>query len=153
MSVGILFLGWLPLVWIAGLWAVAVQAAAGEVRQQVPVEWMEKAIGAREWADALVLAGGAVIVAPLWEELFFRGYLQRWLAHRSGSVRGARAIAALVFALIHGPSVGLPIFVVGWILGWIYDRTGNLLDAVLFHALFNFAQLALLALSTLRGGP
>ncbi len=88
-------------------------------------------------------AAGSTLVVPLIEELFWRGWLLRWLAardflrlplnHYSAS---AFWLSALLFAVEHGPywDVGLAAGLAynGWMV-----RTGNLGDCTLAHAVTN----------------
>ncbi len=105
--------------------------------------------------DALVVArlAGAVLVAPLAEELFFRGYLMRVLV--GGDFRavqpravpwGMVGLQAGVFALAH--TEVLAGFVAGLAYGALYRATGRLRLVVAAHALTN----ALLGAWVLRYG-
>lgn len=77
------------------------------------------------------------IVAPIAEELFFRGMLypvlrQRW------SVHWAIVINALLFALIHFIPILLPgLFFVGLVLAWVRERTDSVIPGILLHCLQN----------------
>jgi membrane protease YdiL (CAAX protease family) len=95
---------------------------------------------------------GAVVVAPVAEELFFRGLLLQGLARSYGPRIGV-AGSALVFGLFHfsGPSIQtvLPMLsatVVGLVLGWLFVRTANLTVPVLTHALVNGVALVVAGL-------
>lgn len=85
----------------------------------------------------------AVVIGPLLEEVVFRGLLQTLLLEVFG--RKARwtaiVIASAIFASVHlGATTwhALPgLFVLGMVLGWIYERTGSLLPVYLVHAAFN----------------
>lgn len=97
----------------------------------------------------LLLAGViAVIVAPIVEEVVFRGVLFRALADRIGLWVGA-IISSALFALIHIEVVtSQPIalgglFAVGLALALAFHYTGNLLVPVIGHAVFNAASLSL----------
>jgi membrane protease YdiL (CAAX protease family) len=86
---------------------------------------------------------GAVVVAPVAEELFFRGLLLQGLARSYGPRIGV-AGSALVFGVFHftGPSIQtvLPMLsatVVGLVLGWLFTRTANLTVPIATHALVN----------------
>jgi len=81
----------------------------------------------------------SALLAPVCEELFFRGYLQGALLRTSKS--RAVWIAALVFALAHGLSLYafLPRLVLGLLLGVLLERTGTLLAPVLVHGCYNAA--------------
>ncbi len=99
-------------------------------------------LGADESTLALVAAGIVVIVvAPLAEEFFFRGFFYRALRSRMG-ILAAAAIDGLVFGLIHytGPDTLelLPILaVLGFIFCLVYERTGTLYSVIALHAFNN----------------
>lgn len=88
----------------------------------------------------------AIIIAPVWEEVFFRGTLFPWLAGRL-PVAQAQWLSALLFGAIHlhGPTL-IPLTVFGALLAGIYRTTGSLIPAILVHALFNANTCALLLL-------
>lgn len=79
------------------------------------------------------------------EEILFRGFFQQQLEKRIGFAKG-HLIASLLFGAIHLP-VGIlngyklgayiPILVVGYLLGFIYKRTGSLWAPWLVHATYN----------------
>jgi hypothetical protein len=74
---------------------------------------------------------GCVAVVPVVEELFWRGWLLRWLGGPS-----AFWIVAVLFASEHGPywEVGL---VAGIAYNWWFLRTKNLADCIVAHAVTN----------------
>ena len=79
----------------------------------------------------------AVIMAPLVEELFFRGTLQpalkKWLGPRAGILT-----AAAFFAAMHPDPLTMPcLFVLGVVLGYVYDRTGSIAAPAVLHMAFN----------------
>jgi len=104
--------------------------------------------GRLQWWQAACIVFMAVVLAPVTEELFFRGMLQNYLAGRLRSPAGAIVICGLLFGLIHLPllSMVVPLAVLGIIIGWWYWRTDSLLQAVLVHALFNATTVILLYL-------
>jgi membrane protease YdiL (CAAX protease family) len=84
----------------------------------------------------------AFVVAPVWEELLFRGFLQGWLSkHPAFGPQRAIVFSAVVFAACHVPghgwAVALPVFLIGLILGWIRWSAGSLRAAMLVHAIHN----------------
>ena len=79
----------------------------------------------------------AVVVAPLFEEIFFRGFLFRGFSSSWGWVAGA-CVSAAIFGLAHLQlDVFVPLFALGLALAWVYKRTGSLWTSIAFHALFN----------------
>ncbi|MBL8734698.1 MAG: CPBP family intramembrane metalloprotease [Planctomycetes bacterium] len=88
------------------------------------------------------LVFGIVVVAPVCEELFFRGYL--FTAVRGvASSRVAQLLTAAAFGLVHGVDYALPIAGLGLCFGWLRERTGALLPSMLAHAVHNGLTLAL----------
>ena len=78
-----------------------------------------------------------VLLGPLAEETFFRGFLLPVFVSRWGFVWGA-SVTALVFATTHG-SLGLlvPTFMTGWLLAWLYYRTRSLWSCCVMHSAQN----------------
>jgi len=94
----------------------------------------------------------AVVLAPLFEELFFRGVLFQYLRSRYLLVaRGlfeAVLISALAFASLHLGGAILPILPVGVILALVMHRTNSLWPAIALHVFYNGIVLAI-SLATL----
>lgn len=99
-------------------------------------------LGAGESTLALVAAGIVVIVvAPIAEEFFFRGFFYRALRSRLG-IAAAAAIDGLVFGLIHFTGSDtlelLPILgFLGFVFCLVYERTRTLYTVIGLHALNN----------------
>ena len=93
--------------------------------------------------DPVVLAIALVVVAPVAEEIFFRGIVYNaWL--REYGPRRALIGSAVLFALIHGSIfVLVPIFGLGVALAVLYRSTGSLPAAMVMHAGFNGITLSL----------
>ena len=84
----------------------------------------------------------SALLAPICEELFFRGYLMGAFA-KAGRGR-AIAAAALLFAAAHGVDAAfLPRFLLGCLLGGMARRTGSILAPMLMHGCYNAAVLLL----------
>lgn len=86
------------------------------------------------WISILTLS----VVAPLTEELFFRGLLLKGLLGVHPR-RTSMVVSALFFALFHlNPWQFLGAFVAGLFFAWLFVRYGSVLPCVLAHALNNF---------------
>ena len=91
---------------------------------------------------AWVLAIFGVLIAPLFEELFFRGFLYPALYRRIGFV-AALVINSLLFAFTHEGQLAhawaplLVLFVVGMVLTYVRERTGSVARSFLVHAGYN----------------
>lgn len=85
-----------------------------------------------------------LVVAPVTEELIFRGILlHRWTA--KWGVTPALLNSALLFALFHPNVIGL--FVFGLMMGLLYIKTRTLIVPVVCHVLNNLAAIGLAFLS------
>jgi membrane protease YdiL (CAAX protease family) len=93
------------------------------------------------WFTRFGLIFSAGVLAPLFEELIFRGALYNALIPRCGRL-GAAGVANAFFALLHHvPANAYPLFALGLLFTWVYARTGRLLPAMLCHASNNLATL------------
>jgi CAAX protease family protein len=90
--------------------------------------------------STVLLVTGAlvvIVVAPLCEELFFRGFLFRVLRTRM-PLWVAALIDGVLFGVVHGELVIVPILTaLGMVLCWVYERTGTLFAPIALHALNN----------------
>lgn len=86
----------------------------------------------------------AVVVAPLFEEILFRGILLPVLARRFGVLAAVAAISIL-FAVIHGhvPSL-VTLFLLSVALSTAYLFTRSLTTSIVMHALFNAVTVTIL---------
>lgn len=79
---------------------------------------------------------GAVL-APLVEEIFFRGFLFQGLRAKYGWVSGM-LISSAVFAIAHLDPVSLiPTFILGNLLAYLYHRSNSVWPGVLLHTAVN----------------
>lgn len=90
------------------------------------------------------LAGLAVVLAPLFEEILFRGIGLPLIA-RTWGVAAAVVIVSLFFAAIHFhlPSM-MPLFVIAVAFSLAYIHTGSIVVPIVMHALFNGVNVAVL---------
>jgi membrane protease YdiL (CAAX protease family) len=104
-------------------------------RENVPVS-----LGTRDSAGALI---GAILVvcavAPMAEELFFRGFLFGSLRKRGFPI--AAGVSGITFGLAHVASspIGflVPLAILGVLLCLVYERTGSLYPCIALHCLNN----------------
>lgn len=118
----------LPLMWLS--------------HQVLPRELIEKFDAAQVFArpspaETVIVALGAGLVAPLCEEVFFRGFLQQGLRVRAEAPR-AIVVTALIFTAFHLEPVGFVArFELGVLFGLLYWRTGSLWPAIGAHVANN----------------
>lgn len=92
-----------------------------------------------QWPWPMTIAQGvaALVLAPLAEELLFRGVLYTAIKQR-GHPHLALWASSLLFAIIHVYPAGfLSLIFLAMVLAILYDRTKNLFAPILLHSLFN----------------
>ena len=89
------------------------------------------------------------IMAPLVEELLFRGAIQGHLQRKGMKPLYAILIASAVFGIVHMNPIQIPFaFAIGMIFGWLYYRTGSVVPGMIGHFINNSIatiQMALLS--------
>ena len=86
-----------------------------------------------EWLVALY----SVLIAPITEEVLFRGVIYRRIRKLFG-VRFAIVLSSIIFGLFHGNMVQfIYAFLVGLALAFVYERYGTLKAPMLFHIIAN----------------
>ncbi|MFP4105485.1 MAG: CPBP family intramembrane glutamic endopeptidase [Phycisphaerae bacterium] len=86
-----------------------------------------------------VIAASACVLAPIAEEMYFRGVLQSVARDHLKSPLRAMLIVSAVFTFVHLPFwQDFPsLFALSLVMGYCYERSGRLLVPILIHALFN----------------
>jgi len=101
-------------------------------------------------ASVLMIAVIGTTLAPVCEEIVFRGFLQPLLVRSLGVAPGI-LLTALAFGLMHLQEYGyswrhgLLIALAGAAFGWMRQRTGSTKAAALMHATYNCVFFVLLA--------
>jgi len=92
----------------------------------------------------ILLGVTLVVMAPLGEEVIFRGFFYRGLSNGVGPF-AAILVTAAVWAALHAqyePFFMAQIFAFGIFLGWMRWRSGSLILVIILHALINAFALA-----------
>ncbi len=146
------YVGAMPLIAAAGLLSNALVVLSGIPVQPQPILGGFIDVTAPLWFKGWLIAT-ATIVAPVVEEVIFRGVFFPAAARKHG-IPAAIVIVSMLFAGIHGhlPAI-LPLFVVGAFLCASYLYTGSLLVPVLMHAMFNTVNVTAILLSGITLNP
>lgn len=89
------------------------------------------------------------IMAPLVEELLFRGAIEGHFLHRGMRPKYAILVSALIFGIIHLNPMQIPFaFFIGLIFGWLYWRTGSVIPGMIGHFLNNTVASLVMLFST-----
>lgn len=131
------------------LWALALGAGLGfmvVVLESLLQRWIPKSLPIDEYfrkpSFAYAMAAFAILIAPVVEELFFRGFLFPALARPLGTVLAVGLTGGL-FALLHGAQLAfawvplLLLFIVGVVLTVARARTKSVATTVLMHMSYN----------------
>ena len=138
---------------VAGFFAATAISSLNSLL--LPAEWLARfdvsQIFAQSWPTRVALALAAVVLAPVCEELAFRGYLLT-AARTRFRPAAAIAISGLLFAFMHlNPVLFMGLAGLGAVFGWLTWRAGSVWPAVAAHAANN-ALGAALALTAGRAG-
>jgi uncharacterized protein len=107
-----------------------------------------RAFSTQELAMLMLLIAG---LAPLAEELFFRGMLYPLLRRWGGGV--AIVGSAVLFSLVHFIPILFPsLFVVGLLLGLLREWSGSTIPCIVLHMMQNGTMIVLLHLAMTTGG-
>lgn len=124
----------LPIGLVAALSSLASSLLGLEDLIQGPVR---EILESEDSAKVAFYLTAAILIAPIWEEVVFRGILYPYCKARFGRWPGLAATSLLFGAIhFHLPSL-LPLALLGLVLGLAYERTGSLWSPILLHALFN----------------
>ena len=130
-----------PVLLCALCWALFLQLLGYEPERQQLVEQFSRLFMDGNYPEVALMTVNAVVLAPLWEELIFRGLFFGLLMSRWGTL-AALVVTSLVFAGYHfSLTAFLPLFCVGMALGYVYSRTRSIYFAILAHAIFNGVNL------------
>lgn len=140
-ATGMLYLG-------AGLLLVALTGTLEFVLYQlVPFDifadtgWVRDGLNSPFWWMTVVIA---VVLAPLWEELTFRGFLLSALSRTAIGFWPAAVISNVIWTLLHA-SYSIPglisVFTAGLVMAWLVWRTNSIWPAIAAHAIGNLAAL------------
>lgn len=132
-ALGWMFFAYVVYVALGALWAAAVDADADNT--------LPDSLGVDESTAALVAVCVLVtVIAPIAEEVFFRGYFFGALRNWRGPWPAA-LVTGIVFGGIHAGSAEavflVPLAIFGVVLCVVRERTGSLLPCIALHAVNN----------------
>jgi hypothetical protein len=137
-------------IWMFALLTGTTLALISDIGEVVLHRWIPDSLPITEFfkdrPSALLLGAFGILVAPLMEELLFRGFLYPALARWTGTVVSI-IVTASAFTLLHGAQLGyswaplLLIFVVGITLTVARARTNSVATCVIVHMTYNFILL------------
>jgi uncharacterized protein len=147
-AVGMAALGWLVVFGLQIVLGVALVVLLGPEAAPETGNLPAEVVQGPPWSLILTV----VVIAPVAEELYFRGFLLQGL-WRSFGPRWAIGLSAVVFGLFHFSGARLQTVLpmvsatlIGAVFGYLFVRTGNLAVTVLAHVLVNGVAVSLVLL-------
>jgi len=153
---------WLGLRWPNWPWVIVIAPATviamlvlfGTIQHLGYEEWI-KSLGVEQVQDTVkllqnsndpvllaLMTAAAVIVAPVCEEVIFRGYMYPLASRFAGRWAGG-LFSAVIFGCAHGSLASLlPLIIFGLVLVVIYQKTGSLWATIAVHFCFNGTTVA-----------
>jgi hypothetical protein len=129
-----------PVYGVVGTLMLSVAVSQLGIEPQGVKQAMEIASDPAQFVLSLVLLA---VLAPIVEELVFRGLLYGWIEGRWGSI-AAFIVSSVAFAAAHWePAHVVLVFPLGVLFGWIRRRSNSLMPSMVAHVINNgFALVA-----------
>lgn len=134
-----------PLVAVMNIAMAGLLGDRGEM--QDVVKYFLNANQRHDYAAIIETIVLAAVVAPIFEEFIFRGFLYG-VARRYFGMTPAIILVSALFGAIHSNLAALPgLTVLSMCFCLAYEVTGSLFTSMIMHALFNLTSLVLMMLS------
>lgn len=140
-SYAVCVLAGLAIVAASGLLELTLRFGLG-ARVEGDASAIIKGLQSPAWLGTVFLA---IVIAPLWEEIVFRGFLLSALAQSRLGIMGGALVTNTLWTLLHSDYsvAGLAsVFLAGAMLTWFLWRTGSIRIAIVAHAVYNAVALA-----------
>ena len=145
------FIRYLPVMWLGSLLWLGLLTSLQKlefIKEFPPQELVTMLSNGGDPVAITLIVIFAVALAPFVEEVIFRGAIYRFIKGYV-PVFAAQIISGAVFAVMHGNLMSfLPLLIIGVLLARIYEKEGNILLPILFHAYWNGFSLLLLFLTS-----
>ncbi|MBU3127418.1 CPBP family intramembrane metalloprotease [Clostridium tagluense] len=100
----------------------------------------------------IILILSSAVVAPIYEEIIFRGILLKGMAKKINPTI-ALVVSSLFFAVVHlNVPQGINAFLLGLVIGFIYLTTGSIYLSIFAHFINNLLALSVSSRFALIGG-
>lgn len=101
----------------------------------------------------IAISLSAIVIAPIAEEVIFRGYVYP-VAKRYSEKWFAAIFSASLFGVVHMNLLGLPMLIlIGLLLVILYEKTGSIWPCILCHMAFNGFSIGMIFLARFLGEP
>ncbi len=126
---------WLLITIISSVIVVLLTSYLGNSVDNSKTESLQQNINLLTILIGVISAG---LISPIYEEIFYRGFVYRWLRVRLGMNWGI-VISSLIFTVAHFPTINaMPVnFINGIVFAWTYEKTGSVIPGIIIHGVFN----------------
>lgn len=142
----------IPMLFSLNIIMAIISSLIGLQTPEIAHELLQTIHQTKSVSTLLILLTSAIIAAPVLEEFVFRGFLLQTLRDViSDQTPWVNIIvSSVIFAGIHISVTQwqtLPaLFVLGGMLGWMYEKTGSLWPCIILHACFNALNVGIVLL-------
>ncbi|WP_415579348.1 lysostaphin resistance A-like protein [Filibacter tadaridae] len=132
---------WLLITIILSVAVLLLTSLLGNSADNSKTESLQQNINLFTILIGIISAG---VVSPVYEEIFYRGFIHRWLRVRLGMNWGI-VISSLLFTIAHFPTLNaMPVnFINGVMFAWVYEKTGSVIPGMIVHGVFNIIAVLL----------
>ena len=113
----------------------------------IPIEpqpFLTMFCGEKHTPSLMYMAFFTALLGPVFEEIFFRGFVYNVFKKKLG-IFGGIFLTSMFFAYLHGNLAAFfPIFFLGLLLTYIYEKTGSLVSSITVHVIHNSVTLSFL---------
>lgn len=136
---------------VKGILPIAIMAAGFNIVTTVvisfipwPAGWMESYVDNSSAIDGSLMAWlAAVVMAPVLEEIVFRGLMYTRLKKGLPAIVAA-VIASLAFGVAHGTIIwAIYTFIFSMVLIWVFEKFQSLMACIMLHMVYNLSGMAL----------
>lgn len=140
----------LPIILVAGFLVELTTKNVGMTPEHQAV--VQRFLEERSYLGILAIIAFGALIGPVTEEVLFRGFLQPALKEIMGGMK-AILLTSFFFALVHfNLYIFIQIFILGLLLGYLYEKTGTLVAPLSVHILHNSVSLCVLLWVKQSGG-
>lgn len=129
----------MPILMVVPALTLGISALVGLLAELLPVSLAEQTMFERMMSGSFPSIVAACLLAPVLEEMLFRGIVLRSFLYQSSRWQAILG-SAVLFGFAH-----LNIYqftaatILGTLLGWLYERTRSLIPCIFLHSVYNTA--------------
>lgn len=132
-------------VLMSGLFLGAFTNIALNVFEKViPEKWIEanqESVNTFRYGKIQMAILSVVVIAPIIEEIVFRGFLYGCMKRLTGKIWIAAIITSIIFGVFHGNILqGIYTATLSFVMIWVYEQTSSIKASMLFHGALNFSS-------------